>query len=85
MRPDLAGHLSPLVADAAGLATAGQWRELLDRARISGTFAGVSPRRYPRDFRTFFGFQEALRSVQPRRPIPEPMPVAAAEPILAAA
>jgi len=62
-------------ADTVGMATAEQWRELLDRARISGTFAGVSPRRYPRDFRAFFGFQNALRAVHPRHPIPEPMPV----------
>jgi hypothetical protein len=63
-------------ADTVGMATADQWRGLLSRALVSGTFAGVSPRRYPRDFRTFFGFQEALRAVEPRYPIPEPLPLA---------
>jgi hypothetical protein len=63
-------------ADTVGMVTAEQWRDLLKRATIAGTFAGVSPRRYPRDFRTFFGFQDALRAVKPRHPIPEPMSLA---------
>ena len=61
---------------SAGIASADQWRELLGRARISGTFAGVSPRRYPRDFRTFFEFSDVLRRVAPRHQMPEPMPLA---------
>jgi hypothetical protein len=64
-------------ADTVGMATADQWRGLLARARVSGTFAGISPRRYPRDFRTFFGFQDALRAVEPRHPMPGPLPVGA--------
>jgi hypothetical protein len=61
--------------ESAGVAAAGQWQEVLNRARVTGTFAGVSPRRYPRDFRTFFGFQAALRRVRPRRQLPEPLPL----------
>lgn len=61
--------------ESAGVA-AGQWQEVLNWARVTGTFAGVSPRRYPRDFRTFFGFQAALRRVRPRRQLPEPLPLA---------
>jgi hypothetical protein len=69
-------------ADTVGMATAEQWRDLLKRATVAGTFAGVSPRRYPRDFRTFFGFQDSLRAVEPRHPIPEPLPVATLEDFL---
>ncbi|MCU7727513.1 hypothetical protein ODJ79_27665 [Actinoplanes sp. KI2] len=59
---------------SVGIATAAQWRELLHRAKASGEFAGVSPRRYPRDFGSFF-FQHALRRIEPRRPMPEPLPL----------
>jgi len=69
-------------ADTAGMATPDQWRDLLSRARISGTFGGVSPRRYPRDFRTSLGFQDALRAVEPRHPMPEPFPIAALDQFL---
>jgi hypothetical protein len=64
-------------ADTAGMATADQWRQLLGRARVSGAFAGVSPRRYPRDFRTFFAFQDTLRAAPPGYPLPDPMPLSA--------
>ncbi|MFF5292033.1 hypothetical protein [Paractinoplanes globisporus] len=69
-------------AESAGLTTADEWRRLLSRATVEGTFAGVSPNRYPRDFRTFFGFQDALRAVRPRQPMPEPLPVTALDDFL---
>jgi hypothetical protein len=55
------------------MVSAHQWRQLLGRARISGVFAGVSPRRYPADPRTFFGFQRALRGLPDRCPLPPPL------------
>jgi hypothetical protein len=55
--------------ESAGIATIAQWRE------IGGSFSGLDPRRYPRDFGTFFAFSAALRRGQ-RHPIPEPMSVA---------
>jgi hypothetical protein len=61
--------------DSVGMVTAGQWREVLDRARVDGAFAGVSPRLYPSDPRTFFGFQRALRALPERHPLPEPLPL----------
>jgi hypothetical protein len=62
--------------ESVGVVTADQWRTLLGRARISGTFAVVSPKRYPRDLRTFFRFQRALRAVPQRHPLPNPLPLA---------
>jgi hypothetical protein len=59
--------------ESVGMATAGQWRQTLERARVSGTFAGVSPRRYPSDPQTFFGFQRALRAIPQRQPMPPPL------------
>lgn len=69
--------------ESVGMAGAGQWRALLDRARVDGRFAGVSPRRYPRDFRTFFDFSAALRRFTPRHPIPAPLPLADLDAFLA--
>jgi hypothetical protein len=61
--------------DSVGMASADQWRQVLQRARTAGDFAGVSPRHYPADPRTFFGFQQALRDLPDRHPIPEPLPL----------
>ncbi|MCW3819745.1 hypothetical protein ONA91_35450 [Micromonospora sp. DR5-3] len=61
--------------DSVGVATAGQWRQLLRRARIEGAFAGVSPSRYPNDPYTFFGHQRALRAIPDRYPNPQPLPL----------
>jgi hypothetical protein len=63
--------------ESAGLASVDQWRTLLERARVSGSFAGVAPSRYPRDLASFFGYQRALREIPARYPIPEPLPLAA--------
>jgi hypothetical protein len=63
--------------DSVGMVTAAQWRQVLDRARVAGSFAGVSPRRYPSDPLTFFGFQRALRAIPQRHPLPQPLSLAA--------
>ena len=63
--------------ESVGVATADQWRAVLRRATVAGTFAGVSPRRYPNDPRTFFAFQRALRAIPVRHRLPEPLPLAA--------
>jgi hypothetical protein len=63
--------------ESAGMASANQWRQLLDRAQKAGHFAGVSPRHYPADPRTFFGFQQALLALPDRHAVPEPRPFGA--------
>jgi hypothetical protein len=50
---------------------------LLDRAQKAGHFAGVSPRNYPADPRTFFGFQQAPLALPDRHVVPEPRPFGA--------
>jgi hypothetical protein len=67
---------------SVGMATADQWRGLLRRASLAGTFAGVAPSRYPSDLGTFFSFQVALRAIPDRFPLPDPMPLAAVEEFL---
>ncbi len=59
--------------ESVGLATVDQWRALLRRAQQAGSFAGVSPGRYPGDLATFFTYQRALRAIADRYPIPEPL------------
>jgi hypothetical protein len=59
--------------ESAGMASVAQWREVLGRARVSGSFAGVSPRRYPSDPLTFFRFRSALKAIGERHPMPEPL------------
>jgi len=59
--------------ESVGIATADQWRRLLARAGVAGWFAGVSPRRYPSDPRTFFGFRSALRAIPQRQTVPPPL------------
>jgi hypothetical protein len=68
--------------ESAGMASAAQWRQLLDRARVAGAFAGVSPERYPNDPMTFFRFRSAIRSLDRRHPMPEPLSVATARSVL---
>ena len=70
---------------SAGMATADRWRAVLRRAAVDGTFAGVSPRRYPIDPRTFFEFPRALRAIPGRHRLPEPLPLARVEKFLEAA
>jgi hypothetical protein len=61
--------------ESVGMATADQWSRLLSRAGVQGSFAGVSPRLYPSDPRTLFGFQRALRAIPDRPPRPRPLPL----------
>jgi hypothetical protein len=56
--------------ESAGVTTRQQWDELLQRARRTGAYAGVSPRRYPLDPRTFFDFQQPLRAAPRQRRLP---------------
>lgn len=58
---------------SVGMAAIDQWRHVMRRATIAGTFAGVSPQRYPNDPQTFFAFQRALRALPGRQPHPEPI------------
>jgi len=67
---------------SVGMATTDQWHGVLRRATVGGTFAGVSPQRYPSDPQTFFGFQKALRAGPHRHRLPEPMSLGAFETFL---
>ncbi|MEV6495012.1 hypothetical protein AB0M20_41285, partial [Actinoplanes sp. NPDC051633] len=68
--------------ESAGMASAAQWRDVLSRARVSGSFAGVSPRRYPNDPLTFFRFRSAIRDLDRKLPMPPPLTLAEARPAL---
>ncbi|MEV1290063.1 hypothetical protein [Micromonospora sp. NPDC049679] len=61
--------------ESVGLTTVDQWRTLLQRARVTGMFAGVDIRRYPSDLAAVFSYQRALRAIPARYPIPEPLPL----------
>lgn len=61
--------------ESVGLVTIDEWQTLLQRARVTGSFAAVAPDRYPRDLASFFSYQRALRAIPARYPIPEPLPL----------
>ncbi|WP_247663617.1 hypothetical protein [Micromonospora sp. U21] len=65
--------------DSVGTASADKWRGLLRRAHVAGTFAGVSPNRYPNDPAVFFNYQHAIRAIPARHPMPKPLSLATFE------
>jgi len=69
--------------ESVGMVTADQWRALLLRAGVAGTFAGVSPDRYPSDLDTFFGFPRAVRAIPGRHEPAEPLSLRQCERFLA--
>ncbi|SDZ17027.1 hypothetical protein SAMN05444365_106134 [Micromonospora pattaloongensis] len=60
--------------ESVGLVTVDQWRALLQRARVSGTFAGVDVRRYPSDLANLFRYHRCRR-VPDRCPPADPLPM----------
>jgi hypothetical protein len=69
--------------ESVGLAPVERWQAIVNRATRDGRFAGVDPRAYPRDFASFVRYHHALRDLGQRVPLPEPLPWAAVEALLA--
>lgn len=60
--------------DAAGQASIGRWRDLLDLARSRGEFVGVNPRTYPLDLGAYVRYNSALPETLPsRQPLLPPL------------
>jgi hypothetical protein len=55
--------------ESIGLASIGEWQDVLARARQGGQLLAVEPRRYPRHFRALSGFHRELSRL-PRRALP---------------
>jgi hypothetical protein len=62
--------------ESVGLTTIHQWRSLLAKAAVAGRFAGLAPDAYPSDIAVFARYQQALKNVPQRHPVPGPLPVA---------
>ncbi|TDC84022.1 hypothetical protein [Actinomadura sp. 7K507] len=58
---------------ALGQAPIPAWREVLTRARTTGTFTGVDTAAYPRDFAAFARMHQSLARVRPVYPMPDPL------------
>lgn len=57
--------------DSIGLASIERWQKIVELAQERGSFIGVDPKRYPRDFGVFVRYNPELRRiVSPRYPIP---------------
>jgi hypothetical protein len=52
-----------------------RWREIVSRASQVGRVLDLDLERFPRDVSTYLGFQEALREIPSRYPIPPPIPI----------
>ncbi|PZG39721.1 hypothetical protein C1I98_23345 [Spongiactinospora gelatinilytica] len=62
-----------------GVAPIAAWREVLERARKIGVFAGVDPRAFPRDFAVLARTHRDLSRVRTTYPMPLPMALGEAE------
>jgi hypothetical protein len=57
--------------NSIGLVPIERWRRVLDRAKKQGSFVGVDPKAYPRDFGVFVRYNPDLkRKISARYPIP---------------
>ena len=57
--------------DSIGLASIERWQELLSRAKNKGSFVGVDPKAYPRDFAVFVHYyDDVIEKIKARYPIP---------------
>ncbi|TVP45623.1 MAG: hypothetical protein EA350_08750 [Gemmatimonadales bacterium] len=59
--------------DSAGLAGPERWQKILDRARKKGSFLGVAPEQFPRDFGALARYHDAIRGLPARYPLPGPL------------
>ncbi|MDB1089362.1 hypothetical protein PJ985_17500 [Streptomyces sp. ACA25] len=71
--------------EAVGLPTVGDWRRLLGKARVSGSFAGLKAEDHPRDLAHYAGYDKALRKVPERHPMPDPLSLRELDEFLAGA
>jgi hypothetical protein len=69
--------------ESVGLAGIERWRSLHRRGREGGRFVGVDETRFPRDFAVFTRYQDDLRKLPSRYPLPAPLPLADLEAFLA--
>jgi hypothetical protein len=59
--------------EPVGLPGIDEWHEVLGRARRAGWFAGLSPQQHPRDMGQLASYDDALRDVPARYPLPGPL------------
>lgn len=59
----------------AGFAPIERWRGILRRARVRGRFIGVDEERFPLDFASFKRYHDDMRALEPRHPMPPPLPL----------
>jgi hypothetical protein len=62
--------------EPVGLPGVDAWRAVLARARRAGSFAGLEPGRHPRDMGHLASYDDALRAVPARYPLPGPLTIA---------
>ncbi|QSB16294.1 hypothetical protein JQS43_08380 [Natronosporangium hydrolyticum] len=68
-----------------GLPSVDDWREqVLSRARRAGWFAGLSPEHHPRDLGHLASYDDALKELPARYPLPGPLTLAELDDFLAA-
>jgi hypothetical protein len=70
-------------ARSIGLARPERWRAALARARKRGAFLGTRPKAFPEDFAVFARFHRELSALPERHPVPDPLPLAEAEQLIA--
>jgi hypothetical protein len=61
--------------DAVGVVPKQRWQAILDRAKVSGRFAGVDPDEFPGDFAVFARYDRGIRAIRARYPMPGPLPM----------
>jgi hypothetical protein len=62
-------------AESIGLPPIERWQALLKRSQQEGSFIGVDPQAYPRDFAIFSRYHTALTKIPARYPMPAPLPL----------
>lgn len=62
--------------EPVGLPSVDEWHEVLSRARRAGWFAGLSPQDHPRDMGQLATYDDALRDLPARYPLPGPLTLA---------
>ena len=65
-----------------GQPTPAEWRTVLDRARVSGRYAGTDLDEFPFDLAQMGTYDDALKDVDARFPLPEPLTMAEFEEFL---
>jgi hypothetical protein len=59
--------------EPVGLPTVDAWRKVLAKARHTGWFAGLAPGEHPRDMGQLASYDDALRALPARYPLPGPL------------